>query len=158
MIEIKPIDEKTRKDVIDIISKNWCGPVIVTKGKIHSAEDLPGFLAVEDNVIKGLITYSMNNEDCEIVSLDSFYENQGTGIMLIDRVIDMAKEYRCKRLWLITTNDNAHAIRFYQKHGFILINIYLNSIKESRRIKPQIPLYGMDGIPILHEIEFEKII
>lgn len=33
--------------------------------------------------------------------------------------------------------------------------IHINAIKESRKIKPQIPLLGFDDIPILHEIEFE---
>jgi len=49
-----------------------------------------------------------------------------------------------------------NAIRFYQKRGFILSGIHIDAIKKSREMKPQIPLHGFDGIPILHEIEFEK--
>lgn len=158
MFELKPIDEKTRKDVINLITENWCGPIVVTKGKIHSAENLPGFIVVENDKLKGLITYSIENDDCEIVSLDSLIENHGVGSMLIDRVIEKAREQRCKRVWLITTNDNTYAIRFYQKRGFNLIGIHINAIQESRKIKSQIPLYGIDNIPILHEIEFEKVL
>lgn len=55
-------------------------------------------------------------------------------------------------------NDNAKAIRFYQKRGFIMMGIYINEIQESRKIKPEIPLYGVDNIPILREIEFEKVL
>lgn len=76
--------------------------------------------------------------------------------MLIDKVIEEAKEHKCKRVWLITTNDNTHAIRFYQRRGFNFRGLYINAIQESRKIKPQIPLLGMDDIPIMHEIEFEK--
>jgi hypothetical protein len=36
--------------------------------------------------------------------------------------------------------------------------LHVNAIEESRKIKPQIPLYGFDGIPIMHEVEFEKIL
>ena len=73
----------------------------------------------------------------------------------IDKVIKIANENKCKRIWLITTNDNTKAIRYYQKKGFSIKDIYINSIQESRKIKPEIPLYGFDNIPILHEIEFE---
>lgn len=36
--------------------------------------------------------------------------------------------------------------------------LHLNAVVKSRKIKPEIPLYGFDNIPILHEIEFEKIL
>lgn len=88
----------------------------------------------------------------------SILENQGIGSVLIDKIIEKAKEHRCRKVWLITTNDNTHAIRFYQKRGFSFIGIHINAIQKSRKIKPQIPLYGFDNIPILHEIEFEKIL
>jgi GNAT superfamily N-acetyltransferase len=158
MLDVKPIDTKTRQDVINFITENWGSPIIVSKGKIHSAEDLPGFIFIENNKLKGLITYSIENDDCEIVLLESLVENQGIGSILIKKVIEKAEEQKCMRVWLITTNDNTHAIRYYQKRGFNLVGIHLNAVQESRKIKPQIPLYGFDNIPIQHEIEFEKIL
>jgi GNAT superfamily N-acetyltransferase len=106
----------------------------------------------------GLITYHIVNNECEIVSLDSMSENRGIGTMLIEKVTDVAREHGCRRVWLITTNDNTHAIRFYQRRGFNMAALHVNAIEESRKIKPQIPLYGFDGIPIMHEVEFEKIL
>jgi hypothetical protein len=50
------------------------------------------------------------------------------------------------------------ALRFYQKKGFVLVALYPNAIEESRRLKPEIPLLGNDGIPIRDEIEFELIL
>lgn len=158
VFELRSIDKETRKDVINLITENWCGPTVVTNGQVHSAETLPGFVVIDNNKLKGLITYNIENDDCEIVSLDSLIENQGIGSMLIDKVIEKAREQNCSRVWLITTNDNTHAIRFYQKRGFNLIGIHINAVQESRKIKPQIPLQGMDNIPILHEIEFEKVL
>jgi len=58
-------------------------------------------------------------------------------------------------MWLITTNDNTRALRFYQKRGFHLVAVYPNSLNESRRLKPQIPIIGIDGIPLRDEIELE---
>ncbi len=158
MLEVKPIDMKIRKDVINTITENWGSTVIVSKGKIHSVESLPGFVAGEYDQLKGIITYTIQDDECEIVSLDSLVEKQGIGTLLINRVIEEAKMHKCSRVWLITTNDNTPAIRFYQKRGFSFAGIYINAIQESRRLKPQIPLTGIDDIPILHEIEFEKVL
>lgn len=111
-----------------------------------------------DGEVKGIITYNIENNECEIVSLDSLYENVGIGSELINQVVNEANINGCKRVWLITTNDNTHAIRYYQKRGFNMVAIHRNAINESRKIKPQIPITGFDGIPILHEIEFEKML
>ncbi len=158
MFELKPIDEETREEAVNLIIENWGSHIIVTKGKIHSARDLPGFIVNVNGKIGGLITCHIENGECEIVCLESTFQNQGFGTNLIDKVVETARGHNCKRVWLITTNDNTHAIRFYQKRGFNIAGIHINAIQESRKIKPQIPLYGFDNIPILHEIEFEKIL
>ena len=157
MCEIRSINEQFRKKIIKFIKENWDSSIIVTKGKIHSADKLQGYVVIVNDKLKGLITYCIENNECEIVSLDSLIENQGIGSSLMYKVIEMAKEHKCKRVWLITTNDNTKAIRYYQKKGLNIKDIYINAIQESRKIKPEIPLYGFDNIPILHEIEFEKI-
>lgn len=156
MIHYKEIGREDREKVCSIITENWGSYKIVTKGKVHDANSLPGYMAVEDGEIKGLITYWIEDVECEIVSLDSFCENIGIGSMLIEKVIEKAKESKCGRVWLITTNDNTRAIRYYQKRGFSLAAVHIDAIEKSRELKPEIPLYGFDGIPILHEFEFEK--
>ncbi|SHO45098.1 GNAT family N-acetyltransferase [Anaerocolumna xylanovorans] len=153
--EIIDICGNSRETVVNAISENWGSNIIVTKGNIHKAEELPGFLAINNGNIIGMITYHISGRECEIVSLDSFTENKGVGTALIETVKNIAKEKGCNRLFLITTNDNTKAVRFYQKRGFDLAAVYRNAVNESRRIKPQIPLTGFDGIPILHELEFE---
>lgn len=109
-------------------------------------------------MIKGVVTYRIENEECEITSLNSFEENRGIGTALIKEVLDVAQKSNCKRVWLITTNDNIEAIRFYQKKGFDLKAVHINAIELSRKLKPSIPLTGMYGIPIKHELEFEMIL
>lgn len=158
MYEIMSLENDNRNIAVKIIEENWGSSVVVTRGKVHSPENLPGFVAFANNKVQGLITYNMADGECEIVSLNSYLENQGLGSALIRKVIEAAKSQKCSRVWLITTNDNTKAIRFYQKRGFSLAGIHLNAIKESRKIKPQIPLYGFDDIPILHEIEFEIVL
>jgi len=68
------------------------------------------------------------------------------------------KKAGSKRLWLLTTNDNKHAIDFYRRRGFSLIAIHLGAIKKSRQLKPEIPLQNVSGAAIEDEWEFERIL
>ncbi len=106
----------------------------------------------------GLITYQIIDQECEIITLDSFCEGLGIGSALIDTVLQVAVQTGCYRLWLITTNDNLSALRFYQKRGFHLAALHPNAIEHSRKLKPQIPQIGHDGIPIRDEIELEMLL
>ena len=86
--------------------------------------------------------------------LDSLVARQGVGTALLAAVQRAAREMTCTRLWLITTNDNVDAIRFYQRRGFVLSSIHPDALAESRKIKPQIPQIGNYGIPIRDELVF----
>lgn len=57
-------------------------------------------------------------------------------------------------MWLITTNDNTHALRFYQRRGFRIREVRTGAVDRERdTIKPEISVLGNDGIPISDEIE-----
>ena len=152
---IEEISDKNRQQVNDILKIEWESTDIIVRGIIIDGTKLDGFLAIKDNEIVGLITYIIKNSECEIVSLNSFKENQGIATKLIDIVKELAINEKCTRLKLITTNDNIRGIEFYQKRGFVLSNIYINAIENSRKLKPAIPLYADNGLPIRDEIEFE---
>jgi GNAT superfamily N-acetyltransferase len=137
------------------LENSWGSVDIVSHGKKTDASQLPAFIAVMDENLVGLITYHIEGASCEIVTLDSTVEGKGIGTALINAVIDAAKKVGCKRLWLITTNDNMYALAFYQKRGFRLSALFLNSMEEARKLKPEIPFIGNDGIPLRDEIELE---
>jgi len=131
------------------------GPLIVSRGQLHDASELPAFIAWRGSERVGLSTYRLEGEACELVSLDSLYPNQGIGTALTVAVADAARRAGCRRLWLITTNDNLPALRFYQRRGFVLAALHVDAVAASRRLKPTIPLLGWAGIPIRDEIELE---
>ena len=156
MLEVREILHDSKDKVVAFITESWGIPLISYRGTPHYIDKLPGYFIEKDNNIVGAITYFINDKnECEIVSIDSALENIGIGSKLINTVIEKAKSLNCCRVWLITTNDNANAIKFYQKRGFNMSALYLNEVEKSRKVKPQIPLYGIDNIPVLHEIEFE---
>jgi ribosomal protein S18 acetylase RimI-like enzyme len=74
---------------------------------------------------------------------------------LIEAVVGAARSAGCRRVWLITTNDNLTALAFYQKRGFVLTALHPNAIAESRKLKPEIPLVAENSIPIRDELELE---
>ncbi len=155
---IVTVNEHNRKMVAELVASNWGSPLVVSRGRVHSPADLPGFLYMEGSAIKGIISYDICDNECEVVLLESFEENRGIGGTLLMLAIETATKLGCSRIWLVTTNDNTKAMRFYQKKWFDLKTVHHNSIAKARQLKPEIPLYGNDGIPILHEIEFEMLL
>lgn len=154
-MNIQAINAEYREYVNKILKDEWSCPPSISRGRAIDTTILPGFISLSNNKINGVITYNIENSECEIVTLNSFEENRGIGTALINAVFSIAKEMFCKRLWLITTNDDIGAIRFYQKKGFDLVAAHINAMDVSRKLKPSIPLIGMDNIPIKHELEFE---
>ena len=106
----------------------------------------------------GAITFMIRGEECEITSLDSLDEGKGIGTALINEVLQEVKEKKCRRVFLITTNDNLHALGFYQRRRFELVTVHRGAVNKSRKIKPTIPLIGENNIPLRDEIELEIII
>jgi GNAT superfamily N-acetyltransferase len=147
--------EKTQNEnraVSDII-KGWGSDILVIRGIAYKANDLDGVLVYENSKIIGLGLYRIKN-DCEIILLETFIQNKGIGTKILEKIKEIAKTKNCKRIWLITSNENINAIKFYQKRGFHISNIYLNAMEEARNIKPEIPKFS-NGIEIRDEIEFE---
>lgn len=152
-IRLTLLEEK--KIVKELFIKEWNSDIMISKNQKHFVENLESIIAVVDKEIIGLLTFNIIDKQAEIVSLDSFNEGKGIGTKLLDFTLNYFKNLYLDRIWLITSNDNCHAIRFYQKRGWKMVNIHFNAIEEARLLKPQIPMFGYDGIPILHEIEFE---
>jgi len=137
------------------IIETWGAETVVVHQTVYRPAELPGFIAEAEGEIAGLLTYHVKDEACEIVTLDAWRAGLGVGTALIGAVKQAAGRERCRRLFVITTNDNTPALRFYQKRGFVIAAVHVNAIEKDRRLKPEIPLIGMDGIPIRDEIELE---
>lgn len=157
MIEnIERISNETRGLVNQFFIDNWFSTDMSIRGEIIDGTKLDGFLLQEENTIIGLVTYTFFGDICEIVSLDSKRENIGIGSALLKEIEKIAVDNNCKKMRLITTNDNMRALQFYQKRGYCLTKLYPNAMEEVRKIKPNIPALGDNDIPLRDEIELEK--
>lgn len=156
--EIAEISVEYKSWVEKILTRYWGASRLVSRGKVYDGTSLPGFIALINQAPVGLCTYQIDQQQCEIITLNSLQGNMGIGGALIDEVIKIAKREQCKRVWLITTNDNLHALGFYQKRGFTFAQLHRNAIEKSRQLKPEIPLRGQNDIPIRDELELEIIL
>ena len=154
-VEIKAIDDSNKPGARQLFITHWNSDFMVTKGRVHKFEELEGFIATNENDIIGLLTFRHEKNEVELVSLNSFIENIGIGTLLLNRLIEYVKENSVDRLWLMTTNDNLDALKFYQKRKWVLKCIYPNAVKEARKLKPTIPMIGYRGIEIKDELELE---
>lgn len=132
--------------------KHWGADFMIVHGDTIRYDEVEGFV-VEN--WKGLLTFQVRNAECEVTSLDSLEEGKGIGTALLNEVLQEARKRQCRRLFLTTTNDNLNALRFYQKFGFELCDLRRSAINETRKIKPSIPLIGMNGIALRDELELE---
>jgi ribosomal protein S18 acetylase RimI-like enzyme len=155
-VAVRPLAEGDRPWLSEFVAEHWGGPVVVGGGRVHRLDVLPGFVAMDGGRRVGVLTYAIDGSDCEIVTIDAIEEGRGIGTALIQQLAEHAAAAGCRRLHLITTNDNLRAIRFYQRRGFRLIAVRVNALAESRRIKPSIPEVGMHGIPLRDELVFER--
>lgn len=152
---IRPAAAADRPWLRQFMRDHWGAEVMVAAGRLFYPAENPAFLAVEDEQMVGVVTYEFHADECEITSINTHYATSGIGTALIERVAAAARSQSCRRVWLITTNDNLNALRFYQKRGFRLAALYPGAVDESRTIKPQIPLVGENGIPLHDEIRLE---
>jgi N-acetylglutamate synthase-like GNAT family acetyltransferase len=142
--------------VLEIVTRLWGDTLIIVHGDVFNIADLPGLKAVIENQIAGILHYQISDQDCEILTLASLIEGQGIGSTLLAAIEELAQTAGCKKLCLITTNDNLHALGFFQRRGFHLVALYPGQVARSREIKPHIPLVGDQNIPIRDELKLEK--
>jgi ribosomal protein S18 acetylase RimI-like enzyme len=150
-LEVRPLRRDDRDWVRATIRERWGSDRVVAHGVVYEPANLEGLVAVEAGRPVGLLTYAVEDDDCEIVTIDALEEGRGVGAALVEAVRDLGSP----RVWLITTNDNQRAQRFYERAGFRLVGVREGAVARSRELKPEIPERNRDGVPIRDELEYE---
>ena len=129
-------------------------------GELVYPLDHPAFVAeTPGGQLLGMLTYVPGPDwrQCEILTLHAGEQWHGAGTALIEAAGQLARQQGCTRLWVITTNDNVDALRFYQRRGFCLVGVHRGAVDRSRAsLKPEIPAAGAYRIPLRDEIELER--
>lgn len=155
-MRIRPREAADRAAVEDFLSR-WNALRAARLGVLERPLDHPALIAEGDDRIVGVLTYVLDGLQCEVLTLHVDEAGRGVGTALIAEVRDIAARAGCARLWVITTNDNVDALRFYQRRGFRLVALHAGAVDVSRAaLKPQIPTVGAYGIALRDELELEQ--
>lgn len=155
-VVLRPTRPVDRDWIAAALRSEWGSPAVVSRGRLtRDASTLPGLVAEHDGRPAGYALLRLEERQGEVVVLHSLVRGAGLGAALLDGARAEAARAGLARLWLVTTNDNVEAIRFYQRCGWEWIEFRRDALTESRRLKPEIPEIGAHGIRLRHELVFE---
>ncbi len=130
---------------------------VARRGELVDPLEHPALLAEDAGRLAGVAGYVPGAERWELLTLHASESRAGVGTALLSALERAATTAGCNRLWVVTTNDNLDALRFYQRRGFRLSAIRPGAVDAAReRLKPEIPVAGDHGIPLRDELELEK--
>jgi ribosomal protein S18 acetylase RimI-like enzyme len=152
--EIRPFEASDVPAAERVLDRMFGGQVQARLGEVVDVLDLPGFVAVHGGDITGLVTYRRAGTVAELAALVAEPPGTGVGTRLVDAVVDAIAG--TSRLWLVTTNDNVRALRFYQRRGFRIVGVEAGGVDRARALKPSIPLVGEHGIELHDELVLER--
>src|SRR5690348_6191536 len=116
-----------------LVAELWGSELVAVHGSVLRPAELPGFIAERSRRVVGLLTYQVQGDVLEIVTLNAIERRVGIGTMLIEAAADAARSFHCREVRLTTTNDNVDALRFYQRRGFRLARSEERRVGKERR-------------------------
>ena len=154
-MELMPSSSEHRP-ALEAFLHTWNAVRVARRDEVVDSLTHPAVLAVTEGELVGVATYVIDGDQCELLTLHVGTQHRGTGTALVIAVQEIAREAQCRRLWVVTTNDNTDALRFYQRRGFHLAALRPGAVDRSRQMsKPEIPRSGLHGIPLPDELELE---
>ena len=145
----------------DEIEADWReftgGPPVIGVLRAYATSDVEGVRWHDpDTGRTGVVTWWVDGERAEIVSVHAEPAGGGTGTRLMDAAEEELRRRGVKRVELATTNDNARALNFYIRRGYRLVRLHLDAMDRVRAAKPGVPTIGRDGVPLQDMWELEK--
>jgi GNAT superfamily N-acetyltransferase len=80
------------------MTERWAAAKVASISGLHDAALLDGFVAELGGQTAGLVTYRVEGDECEVVTLDSLSAGHGIGRALLQAVADHARAERCRRV------------------------------------------------------------
>lgn len=151
---LEPADGDYLRELVDAA---WGFPVISVGATYESTDVLDGLLwRDERGEIEGFVTWTLEGDWAEIVTLDAFEKGRHIGGRLLDGAEAALTERGVRRVSLTTTNDNVRAIAFYLRRGYRIVRVEVDGMDRVRAAKPGVPMTGHEGLPLRDMLEFEK--
>jgi len=155
---VSPIASGDRDWVAETLVREWTSTSVARLGELVEAAELPGHLATLAGRRVGLVLVDVRHREYEVVAISTSEPRRGVGRALMECCFAEARAAGCRRVWLVTTNNNITAIAFYQRLGMDLRALHRHALRVSRELKATIPERDADGVRIDHELEFEVLL
>jgi ribosomal protein S18 acetylase RimI-like enzyme len=153
---VRPLHEEEHGWLRDTLRERWPHELLVGRGRVREISELSALVAVRSGERVGLLTYVIEGDSAELVTLDALRPGLGVGASLIGALAELAPGAGARRMVAMVTNDNARGLSYYQRLGFRVAELRAGVIDELRGRKAWIPATGQDGIPIRDEIELVR--
>lgn len=126
------------------------GHLQARRGELIDVLTGAGLVAEDGGRPVGVLLWRTDGDgSTELTYLWAFEGGAGVGTQLVRAMFERVDP----PIWVVTTNDNVEALRFYQRHGFRLRALRPGAVDAARRdLKPSIPVES-GGIPVRDELE-----
>ena len=126
-------------------------------GELLDPTEQEGIVAELDGRPIGLLTVHETDRGLEVLTLHSEVGGVGAGTRLLETALRVAEASHAPRLWLVTTDANLDAIRWYLRRGLTVARVHPGAVDADRAtIKPTIPATNPENErPIRDLIELE---
>ena len=142
------MEPATPEEVDRLVRENWGLPVVCID-RLYEPADLEGLVWRDvSGEIRGLVTWAVEDDRAEIVTMDAFVQGAHIGGRLLDAAESELRQRGVRTVVVVTTNDNLRAQAFYMRRGYRLMRLDLDGMERVRALKPGVPLTGADGIPL----------
>jgi ribosomal-protein-alanine N-acetyltransferase len=83
------------------------------------------YVVAEDDSVRGYGGLWIAAADCDVqtVAVDPAVQGRGVGRLLLDHLVQHARELGCRRVHLEVRRDNAPAVRLYESRGFTRVRL-----------------------------------
>ena len=150
------LEPATAEEIDLLVSEHWGVPVVCID-RAYEPADLEGLVWRDDSgEIHGLVTWAVEDEWAEIVTLDAFVQGAHIGGRLLDAAEAELRRRGVRTAVVVTTNDNLRALSFYARRGYRLMRLDLNGMERVRAMKPGVPQEGREGLRLRDMWELRK--
>lgn len=158
-IELPPVlvREATDADRLaarELFQRDFGRTKIVAFGELMDIDQMPALVAIRHRDPAGALAYRLLGEALHIVALatDPMWQRSGVGGHLVAEAELLARRLKLGRVVVATTNDNLPALYFYQRRGYRLTGVAIDSvIAHTKEVHP-----GFGGVPVRDEMRMEK--
>jgi ribosomal protein S18 acetylase RimI-like enzyme len=144
-----------RDRALDIFLREFGGRQLVADGQPVSLEHADLLVAETEGGVTGALAWRRVDDALHVMALatDPMWQRSGVGGYLVAEAELLAKRQSLSRVRVTVSNDNIPALYFYQRRGYRLSAVLIDSLSSQPANRG---LVGFANIPIVDEVQLSK--